>query len=260
MEQVINPSPNSEKYIKETDTKVKEFSNKIDSLEKQYTSVIKTKDDEITAEKKKVNDISSSLNSKDNRIKELENLNTTLRTSIEKFNKLKEYLYWYKRVDISVDSVQGKPFPQDYHSMTTISSSYSVKVSDTFTLDTNSAYVVYGRIGLDSEAHNCYLEVHYSGSNTNLVNVRSSHMFISQNQQNKERSTGGYYRFFIPKMNSRQVNCNLAVNVCGGNSYSKIKIDGYLIFQKIPDTVYNRMELSAYISDLKEDIKEHLAI
>ena len=63
MEQVINPSANSEKYIKETDTKVKEFSDKIDSLEKQYASVIKTKDDEITAEKKKVNDISSSLNS-----------------------------------------------------------------------------------------------------------------------------------------------------------------------------------------------------
>ena len=62
MEQIINPSANSEKYIKETDTKVKEFSDKIDSLEKQYASVIKSKDDEINAEKKKVNDISSSLN------------------------------------------------------------------------------------------------------------------------------------------------------------------------------------------------------
>ena len=75
MEQIINPSANSEKYIKETDTKVKEFSDKIDSLEKQYISVIKSKDDEINAEKKKVNDISSSLNtiinSKDDIISEL---------------------------------------------------------------------------------------------------------------------------------------------------------------------------------------------
>ncbi len=77
MEQVINPSANSEKYIKETDLKISEFKTKLDSLENQYSIVIKSKNSEIEAEKKKVNDISSSLNtiinSKDSRISELEN-------------------------------------------------------------------------------------------------------------------------------------------------------------------------------------------
>lgn len=72
MEQLIKPNANSEKYIKETNLIISDFKTKIDSLEKQYISVIRNKNNDIIALNKKVKELNNIIASKNSKIEELE--------------------------------------------------------------------------------------------------------------------------------------------------------------------------------------------
>ncbi len=96
MEQVINPNANSEKYIKDTNFHINNLRLKLVFLEKQYSTVIKTKNDEINGLKKKVNELNNTIANKILEIgnleeviadKELEISDKDLEISALKFNK-----------------------------------------------------------------------------------------------------------------------------------------------------------------------------